>query len=151
MNHDSTPMAPPIQKIRLEHAFGRVVPLLVFLFATSLIWSCTGRGRATPDAIRCPPSIFATVNAAKPTVNISYKEPSLSATGKELDDLAKTSIYYDLGRGRVLAKDVPATSPSGGGQISETITIPIKSKGEQSVAICVTATDRQGNESVSPR
>ncbi|MBL8037845.1 MAG: hypothetical protein JSS38_03425 [Nitrospira sp.] len=63
--------------------------------------------------------------------------------------LAKTSIYYDFGNGRSLAKDVPATHPSGGGEISETITVPIKAGKEQSVKICVTATDSNGNESAS--
>jgi len=80
-------------------------------------------------------------------VKVSYTEPSVSVGGDPLKDLAKTTIYYDLGRGRTLAKDVSATKPTGGGQISESITIPIQTQDEQSVRICVTATDRQGNES----
>jgi hypothetical protein len=84
-------------------------------------------------------------------VTVSYTEPAVSVGGGALSDLAKTSIYYDLGRGRRLAKEVPATKQTGGGQISETITIPIESQGEQSVAICVTATDRHGNESPASR
>ncbi|MBH0191638.1 MAG: hypothetical protein HP492_07740 [Nitrospira sp.] len=71
----------------------------------------------------------------------------MSIEGSPLTDLAKTTIYYDLGSGRVLAKDIPATKPTGGGQISQTITVPVQEKGEQPVRICVTATDRHGNES----
>jgi hypothetical protein len=87
------------------------------------------------------------VGPAKPTVKVSYTEPTVSVGGDPLKDLAKTTIYYDLGKGRTVAKEIPATKPGGGGQISETITIPVQTKGEQSVRICVTATDRQGNES----
>jgi hypothetical protein len=62
--------------------------------------------------------------------------------------LSKTTIYYDVGNGRIRAKEVPSTAPSGGGQISETITVPIPhDRGVVQANICVTATDRQGNES----
>jgi hypothetical protein len=80
-------------------------------------------------------------------VSISYTEPTVTAGGKFLSELAKTTIYYDLGDGRRLAKEVPATKPTGGGQISETISVPIHSHKEQIVRICVTATDRHGKES----
>jgi hypothetical protein len=80
-------------------------------------------------------------------VNVSYTEPTVTAGGTTLSELAKTTIYYDLGDGRRLAKEVPATKPTGGGPISETISVPIGTQGEQVVRICVTATDRHGNES----
>jgi hypothetical protein len=80
-------------------------------------------------------------------VSVSYTEPTVTAGGKTLSELAKTTIYYDLGDGRRLAKEVPATKPTGGGRISETIAVPIHSHKEQIVRICVTATDRHGSES----
>lgn len=73
----------------------------------------------------------------------------MNLEGDPLTSLAKTRIYYDIGNGRTLAKEVPATQLSGGGEISETITIPVQIQGEQSVRICVTATDSHGNESPS--
>ncbi|MBK9307184.1 MAG: hypothetical protein IPM58_08875 [Nitrospira sp.] len=73
----------------------------------------------------------------------------MNLEGDPLTSLAKTSIYFDLGNGRTLAKEVPATQLSGGGEISETITIPVKIQHEQPVRICVTATDSHGNESLS--
>jgi hypothetical protein len=81
-------------------------------------------------------------------VHVSYTEPSVTAGGSALNDLAKTTIYYDLGAGRTLVKEIPATKPTGGGHISETIVLPVQTEGEQSVMICVTATDRHGNESM---
>ena len=81
-------------------------------------------------------------------MKVSYGEPLVTAKGQQLSELAKTTIYYDLGDGRRPAKEVPATKPTGGGQISETISIPIGTQGEQVVRICVTATDRQGHESM---
>ncbi len=118
--------------------------LIFCLAATSGCASLIGhQGTDLP----CPDSVQAKVSEAQPEVRVSYTEPSVTVDGVALTDLAKTSIYYDLGKGRILAKDVPATQPTGGGQVSETIVIPIHKKEEQSVKICVTATDRLGNES----
>jgi hypothetical protein len=114
---------------------------VLFVGCASLIES----GAAT---LHCPDSVQTKVSAAQPTVHVSYTEPSLSVDGSSLTDLSKTSIYYDLGDGRTLAKEVPATRSSGAGEISETITVPVKSEDTQSVKICVTATDRNGNESM---
>jgi hypothetical protein len=100
-----------------------------------------------PTTLQCSNSVHAKVSAATPTVKVSYTEPSVTSAGGSLNDLAKTTIYYDLGNGRTLAKEIPAKKPTGGGQISQTITVPIQTQSEQSVKICVTATDRHGNES----
>jgi hypothetical protein len=76
-----------------------------------------------------------------------YTEPTHDQAGHAMTALSKTTIYYDVGAGRIPAKEVPSTGPSGGGQISEIITVPIPRDGrEMPVNICVTATDRLGNE-----
>lgn len=118
---------------------------LLLCFETSL-WSCAGIRQST---LPCPNTVQAKISATKPTVHISYREPSLASEQGPLTSLAKTSIYYDLGNGRSLAKEVPATHPSGGGEVSESITVPIKTGMEQFVKICVTATDSDGNESAT--
>lgn len=133
--------------------------LMLLLGAATVLLGCAGStesgvvagsGAVTEsgaDMLHCPDSVQAMVSAAQPTVRVSYREPSLTVGGDSLTSLAKTNIYYDLGDGRTLAKEVPATQPSGDGQISETIMVPVKSKDTQPVKICVTATDRDGNES----
>jgi len=80
-------------------------------------------------------------------VESSYTEPTVNEDGSPLSDLAKTTIYYDLGAGQVKALDVPASSPTGGGQISQTVTVPIVSGQEANVKFWATATDTSGNES----
>ena len=84
---------------------------------------------------------------AKSTVHVSYTEPAANAAGTALKTLAKTTIYYDLGSGRIAALEVPATSPQGGGRVKKTITIPLDAHAQRSVSICVTATDSAGRES----
>ncbi len=73
-------------------------------------------------------------------------EPMTRVDGSPLTNLAKTTIYYDLGQGTVKAMDVRATAPTGGGHITERISIPIEEGREVFVPICVTATDTNGNE-----
>ena len=119
----------------------------VILCTIGAVWGCAALADLQPAQIRCPGSVQTKVSTTKQTVSVSYTEPSVSIEGKPLTDLAKTTIYYDLGSGRVLAKEIPATKPTGGGQISQTITVPVRVNGEQPVRICVTATDRHGNES----
>lgn len=133
--------------------------LMLILGAATVLLGCAGSigsGATTESEVvaesralmlHCPDSVQAMVSAAQPTVHVSYREPSLTVGGDSLTSLAKTNIYYDLGDGRTLAKEVPATKPSGDGEISETITVAVKSKDPQSVKICVTATDHDGNES----
>ena len=135
----------PIQPQSLRNYVA--LPILCVL-SLAWAWGCTSSTEVRPDSIRCPSSLQTTVSPAKPTVNVFYTEPTVTALGKKVTNLAKTTIYYDLGEGRRPAKEVPATKPAGGGQISETISVPIGTQGEQVVRICVTATDRHGNESV---
>lgn len=94
----------------------------------------------------CSSTVVTMVTAAKPILQVSYVEPSSATDGRPLTRLAKTTIYYDIGQGPVRAKDVPASKPTGGGQVSEVITIPVEDANEVVVRICVTATDDQGNE-----
>jgi hypothetical protein len=112
-----------------------------------LLGGCAGTQTPAAAPERCPPSVTATVTPDKPTVHVAYTEPTVKAESHPLKALAKTTIYYDMGQGRTEAKQVPATTPSGGGEISETITVPLPESRPAAVRICVTATDRSGLES----
>ena len=117
----------------------------VLLCALSLtLFGCSSVS-PTKASLRCDHSPQVRVTAAKPTVSVSYTEPTTALDGRPLSSLAKTTIYVDTGDGPVTAKDIPATNPRGGGHISQTITIPLKQR-ETVASICVTATDSQGNE-----
>lgn len=135
---------------RAPGILSRSALILVLGGATVLLVGCASFMGSGASTLHCPDSVQAKVSAAQPTVHVSYTEPSFTLKGNPLVSLAKTSIYYDLGNGRTLAKEVPATRSSGGGEISETITVTVKSNDAQSVKICVTATDRDGNESTIP-
>lgn len=80
-------------------------------------------------------------------IKVEYTEPTTNENGTPLTDLAKTTIYYDIGAGPVKAVDVPATAPTGGGAISQVITVTIAENTEVDVQIWATATDLSGNES----
>ena len=129
---------------RLSHVRLLSVPILSLCLTT--VWGCAGLVGFQAPTPHCPDSILAKVSVDHPTVRVSYTEPSVTLDGNALTSLAKTSIYYDFGNGRALAKEVPASQPAGGGTVSETITVPTKSKDEQTVKICATATDQNGNE-----
>ena len=122
--------------------------LLVLVVGLTAIPGCVSLLGTRGGDLSCPNTVQATVSKTKPDIHVSYTEPSTTVEGTPLTDLSKTSIYYDLGEGRILAKDIPASTPSGGSTISETILIPIHKKEEHSVKICVTATDQLGNESL---
>ena len=101
--------------------------------------------KLSPDM--CATSGKTLVKASKPTVTVAYTEPSTTIDDKPLTTLGKTVIYYDLGEGMVRAKEVPASKPSGGGEVSEVIAIPLGNSAEKMVTICVTAE----NEARPPR
>lgn len=132
-------------KIKFQSTSIRFVFVLLLSLHTTL-WGCAEVRKST---VPCPNTVQAKVSSTKPTVRVSYTEPSLTEEESRQRRLTKTSIYYDIDNNRSLAKDVPATHPSGGGEISETITVPIMTGNEQSVKICVTATDSNGSESAS--
>ena len=102
------------------------------------------RPTPSPQLIRCHSSAKTTVSATKTSLNISYREPSTRADGSPLTNLAKTTIYYDVGTGFVKAKEKTATSPQGGGKVVESIQIPVQSEQPVEATICVTATNTQG-------
>ena len=74
-------------------------------------------------------------------------EPTASEDGSALTDLDKITIYYSIDGGVLIkAKDVAATSPTGGGEVRETIAI--SGLGNQAdIQFRYTATDLSGNES----
>ena len=53
---------------------------------------------------------------------------------------------YNAGDGPVIAKVVRASQKTGGGTVSQTITIPLPNQTEQDVTVCVTATDSDERE-----
>ena len=69
----------------------------------------------------------------------------IGTDGKPLTNLARTTIYVDAGTGPMIAKVVPATKPTGGGKMSEQITLTVKDA-EKEVGLCVTATDTDDRE-----
>ena len=125
-------------------------PILIGLLL--FLWGCgeappqeTGR-QSQASSMTCATSAKVLVKSTKPTVTVSYTEPATTVDGTPLVALDKTTIYYDLGSGPVKAVDKPATKPTGGGQVSQTIKIPIGPNEEKLVTICVTATNRMRSE-----
>ena len=98
------------------------------------------------NAQNCVTSIQVTVTASKPFVTVSYIEPTTKANGQALTNLAKTTIYQDLGKGLVKYKDIKATNPAGGGTIREKISFSLKPEETLHATICVSATDTNGRE-----
>ncbi len=96
--------------------------------------------------MQCVTSASITVKASKPQVTVSYEEPTTKADGKPLTNLAKTTIYQDFGKGYIKFKDIPASSPEGGGKIKETVPFSLGKRESIQVKICVTATDTNGLE-----
>ncbi len=66
------------------------------------------------DASNCLTSAQITVTASNPVVSISYIEPTTKANGQPLTNLAKTTIYQDIGKGLLKYKEIRATNPGGG-------------------------------------
>jgi hypothetical protein len=113
----------------------------------------------TRPSKKCATSAEITIHALNPDVKVTYREPTTKADGTPLNDLRKTTIYYDFGNGRVKHKDIPASKPQGGGTVpfdqtknveiidfAKIINFKISPEPIQ-VMICVTATDESGNES----
>jgi hypothetical protein len=94
---------------------------------------------------QCGKTTKVKVKAPQSTVTVNYTEPTAGTDGRPLQNLAKTTIYVDAGGGPMIAKIVPATKPTGGGKISEQVTLTVKDA-EKEVAVCVTATDSDDRE-----
>lgn len=83
-------------------------------------------------------------------ITASYVEPNTNTDGSTLKDLAKTTIYYDIvGDGKAAFKggEVSATAPTGNGNITQKVLIPILTGQESDVEFWATASDITGNES----
>ncbi len=97
-------------------------------------------------SVPCLTSAKATILASKPFVTVSYVEPTTKANGQALTNLAKTTIYHDLGNGLVKYKDIPATNPQGGGKVQEKVSFVLGEGNNMQTTICVTATNVNGQE-----
>ncbi len=97
-------------------------------------------------SVHCVTSAKATILASKPFVTVSYVEPTTKANGQALTNLAKTTIYHDLGKGLVKYKDIPATKPQGGGKVQEKVSFTLGEGTSMQVTICITATNTNGQE-----
>ena len=95
---------------------------------------------------QCGASSKVRIRPPHSTVTISYTEPTTGTDGKPLTNLAFTTIYFNAGEGPVIAKVVPASKNTGGGAISQSITLRLTNQSEQDVSVCVTATDADGRE-----
>jgi hypothetical protein len=89
------------------------------------------------------------INVSGADFEIEYDEPNVNADGSPLQDLGKTTVYYDAGDGRVLAKELEATSPTGNGHIVTRINVSLPKGTEKNVSVWATAWDKSGNESSS--
>lgn len=80
-------------------------------------------------------------------IEVSYNEPTANADGSPLVDLDHTSVYVDSGSGPTKVTDIPASSPNGGGAITQRFSAPIANGQEADVSVWATASDRSGNAS----
>jgi hypothetical protein len=70
-----------------------------------------------------PGGIEISVQGNRHTVVVEYDEPSTDTAGLALTDLARTTVWYQVGDRAPVATDVAATAPSGGGHVSVAIAI----------------------------
>jgi hypothetical protein len=100
----------------------------------------------------CTPSPEIRVKSTKPTITISYREPTSNKDGTPLTDLKWTTIYFGLKKDSVKAIDVWTNNDGGRGSVEiQDIPIPVKQNEEVLEVLCVTATDWSGNEEPPPR
>ena len=94
----------------------------------------------------CHTTVKTTITDKKPSITISYIEPTTQTDGTPLTNLAKTSIYRNYGNGFIKTKDIPATNAKGGGRISEIVSFAVGPGEKIDTTICVTATNSLGQE-----
>ena len=104
------------------------------------------QAQTIPAPPPCLTTARTTVTDKKQSITIAYTEPTTQADGSPLTNLAKTSIYRNHGNGFIRTKEIPATNPKGGGQISETVFIAVGPGETIETTICVTATNSLGQE-----
>lgn len=81
---------------------------------------------------------------------VAYKEPIVNELNEDgietpLTDLDKTVIKTLLNGAEIGSVDVAASALTGGGDVSETIIVPVIGKREADVEVKVTAVDTSGN------
>ena len=81
------------------------------------------------------------------TLRITYDEPTENADLTPLADLAETRILVVTDGTPMPEMVIPATAPSGGGSISQDVTVPFTPNTLVNVDIEVTAVDTSGNAS----
>ena len=90
------------------------------------------------------------VKSTRPMITVSYREPTTNKDGTLLNDLKWTTIYFGLKKDSVKAIDVWTNNARGGASVEiQDIPIPVKQDEEVLEVLCVTATDRSGNESIT--
>jgi hypothetical protein len=82
-------------------------------------------------------------------VTVEYTEPSTDSDGTSLNDLNRTSLFYNLGSGDVKAFDVIASTTTGGGNVVKTTVIPWPNGKEGNVSFYAVAVDT--NSAVSAK
>lgn len=88
------------------------------------------------------------VDANTVEVSFSYLEPTKSADGSALGDLAYTTVYYQIdSQNTQKVPQVAASKLSGGGTQVGLALLAIPSGAKGNVLLWVTATDTTGNES----
>lgn len=95
---------------------------------------------------KCGTTTKVRVKPPQSTVTVAYTEPTTGTDGKPLTNLSHTTIYYNAGDGPVIAKVVPASQKTGGGAVSQVLTIPLRDQSEQEITVCVSATDLDERE-----
>ncbi|MGQ0809952.1 MAG: hypothetical protein ACT4OO_01840 [Nitrospiraceae bacterium] len=104
-----------------------------------------GQAKSFPES--CHTSTELHVSAAKPTVTVSYQEPTTNSDGTTLQDLAYTTIYFGPPAGPVHMIQVWASDVAGGGQVTiQNLSVPVQPNQQTWLRICVTATDWSKNE-----
>jgi hypothetical protein len=117
---------------------------LPVLASCSAVDSFLSEGGDLPSLKSCPSTVTVQLKASEPTFKLSYTEPQVAAGAP---DLAKTTVYVDLGDGPSSVREIAATSPRGGGAVTESIAVPW-AQDDGTATVCVTATDVTGRESL---
>ena len=69
------------------------------------------------------PILFVASDVFADTVQFSYTEPTKTVEGKPLTALKEVTIYWKQDNGVEQIVRIPASAPTGGGQMSKTVTI----------------------------
>lgn len=91
------------------------------------------------------------VGISSVNVTVSFTEPGNNADGTPLQDLVATRVYYAIDGGPpVMAAEIPASLPTGGGTVTQEVTVPIAAGQDSMVDFYATAIDDADpvNESV---